>query len=333
MIARQIEFFNKYNCFISAYIRETEWPLRPRVLEDSQELLLCRATTSLNYSWQPGCLQFMGEAFFYQTSRSVHTADSTQGSHRINIQTTDCWGQEEGKVCDLWWVLAYLGFTRLVNCNLALCIQWGEDRGKVDELLWQSTFRQTDRQREGRQGELIYVRCRGVSTLIGSGSVFAAWPYWDVDSPLQKAPGLSMFCLHTLHTRFFLKLLSVKSWLPVLASCRHTGESNQIILTMNANNKCNCFTKSWSNCVLWKGLNTYECLHDNLHFILNTWLWHVQFEQFSMCLKAFYVSFVHAEALDDHCLLCGCCQCRCELVQWHTSRSTGPTCCTFSFLH
>ncbi len=32
-----------------------------------------------------------------------------------------------------------------------------------------------------------------------------------VDSPLQKAPGLSMFCLHTSHTRFFLKLFSVKA--------------------------------------------------------------------------------------------------------------------------
>lgn len=45
------------------------------------------------------------------------------------------------------------------------------------------------------------------------------------DSPLQKAPRLSMSCLHTSHARLRLKLLSAKTWLPALASWRqNSGE-------------------------------------------------------------------------------------------------------------
>lgn len=51
------------------------------------------------------------------------------------------------------------------------------------------------------------------------------WPDRAADSPLQKAPRLSMLCLHTSHTCLLLKLLSVKAWFPALASCGHTGGS------------------------------------------------------------------------------------------------------------
>lgn len=48
-----------------------------------------------------------------------------------------------------------------------------------------------------------------------------------VDSPLQKAPGLSMFCSHTSHTRRFLKLFAVKAWLVGLVSWRNTKADHQ----------------------------------------------------------------------------------------------------------
>lgn len=97
-----------------------------------------------------------------------------------------------------------------------------------ENQLWQT-------ERGDIQGDLIYVRSRCQCwSVVSPGS--PAWPDWDVDSPLQKAPGLSMCCLHTSHTRFLLKLLSVKTWLPALASCRHTEESDMIILTTNSEN-------------------------------------------------------------------------------------------------
>ena len=158
--------------------------------------------------------------------------------------------------------------------------------------------------------------------------LFVLWlchltPTETSNSPLQKDPGLSMFCLHTSHTRLLLKLFSVKSWLTALASCRHTGEWNLIIHTQHdkrysrgEDNDCYCQRKSEEGFQIDQNQQSLHVFKRscNIFFVLAI---------FMLLSKACDRSVVPNKALDVHSPLHGCCLCRYSLAQWHTSVITG----------